>query len=279
VATIRRQDDALSIGRPIPNTQIYLLNSYLQPVPLGIAGELYIGGVGLARGYFNRPDLTAEKFLPHPFCTDPDARLYRTGDLARYRSDGSIEFLGRIDHQVKINGFRIELGEVEVALGTYAAVSQCVVIAREDALAGKRLVAYLVATAGQRPTATELRRYLSAKLPSYLIPAAFVLLDALPLTPNGKLDRRALPAPATPPTEQHPAHAMPRGPVEKQLAQIWAEVLNVTSVSIHDNFFDLGGASIQSLEIIAKAQQLGLPITPELLFRHQTIAELAPELG
>ena len=267
------------IGRPIANTQIYLLDQSQKPVPIGVPGELYIGGVGLARGYFNRPELTAEKFVPDPF--REGERLFRTGDLARYRADGAIEFLGRIDHQVKISGFRIELGEIEVVLGQHPAIKEVVVVAREDVPGNKRLVAYLVSDLqwdGQQEThllIEELRNYLKEKLPHYMIPSAFVFLPALPLMPNGKVNRQALPAPDMTRPNRAESFAPPRNEVEEHLASIWAQVLGIDKVGIHDNFFDLGGASIQSLQIIAKASEVGLQLTPEMLFEHQTIAELA----
>ncbi len=267
------------IGRPIANTQIYLLDQSQNPVPIGVPGELYIGGVGLARGYFNRPELTAEKFVPNPF--REGERLFRTGDLARYRADGAIEFLGRIDHQVKINGFRIELGEIEVVLGQHPAIKEVVVVAREDVPGIKRLVAYLVPALewdGQQEThllIEELRNYLKEKLPHYMIPSAFVFLPVLPLQPNGKVNRQALPAPDMTRPDRAETFAPPRNEVEGHLASIWAQVLGTDKVGIHDNFFDLGGASIQSLQIIAQASEIGLVFTPEMLFEHQTIAELA----
>jgi amino acid adenylation domain-containing protein len=271
-------DPTVPIGFPIANTQIYILNRALEPVPIGVVGELYIGGVGLARGYFNRPELTAEKFIRDPFSKQPGARLFKTGDLARYRPDGAIEFLGRIDHQVKIRGVRIELGEIEVALAHYPAVKDVVVVAREDTPGNKRLVAYLVlkgASQYQRVAIEELRAYLKEKLPQDMIPAAFVFMDTLPTTPNGKVDRAALPAPDAARPELEATFVAPRTPTEGILARIWAEVLGIDRVGIHDNFFDLGGASIQSLQVIAKAGEAGIQLSPELLFEHQTIAELA----
>ncbi|MBE3560030.1 MAG: amino acid adenylation domain-containing protein [Ktedonobacteraceae bacterium] len=281
--TCRRDsaESSVPIGHPIANTQLYILNRTLQPVPVGIAGELHIGGVGLARGYHNRPELTAEKFIPDPFSQQPGARLYKTGDLARYRADGAIEFLGRIDHQVKIRGVRIELGEIETVLAQHPAIKEVVVTARDDT-PGKRLVAYLVpnpAYSGQRPGVEELRAYLKERLPQDMLPAAFVFLEALPISPNGKVDRSALPAPDTARPELEAAFVAPRTPLEEQLARIWAEVLGIDRVGIHDNFFDLGGASIQSLQVIAKAEEAGIHLAPEQIFEHQTIAELAAVAG
>ncbi|QBD78790.1 amino acid adenylation domain-containing protein [Ktedonosporobacter rubrisoli] len=288
------RDLIVPIGRPIANTQIYILDQSQNPVPVGVAGELYIGGVGVARGYFNRPELTAEKFVRDPFSQDPQARLFRTGDLARYRADGAIEFLGRIDHQVKIRGFRIELGEIEAVLAQHPTLKEVVVMAREDTPGNKRLVAYLVPSGQTRATGKQsdstpvqlnpqeaglsieaLRDFLKDKLPYYMVPAAFLFLDSFPLQPNGKVNRKALPAPDTSRPELENAFVAPQTPTEQQLARIWAEVLGIEKVGIHDNFFDLGGASIQSLEIISKVNETGLPLELEMLFEFQTIAELA----
>src|SRR6266567_4488015 len=272
-------DGTVPIGRPIANTQIYILDRLEHPVSIGVPGELYIGGVGVARGYHNRPELTAEKFVRNPFSEDATDRLFRTADLARYRPDGAIEFLGRVDHQVKIRGFRIELGEIEAVLGQHPAIKEVVVLAREDVPGNKRLVAYLVANARRGPTVEDLRGFLKDKLPHYMIPAAFVFLDALPLLTNGKVDRKSLPAPDPLRPKLEEAFVAPRNPVEEVLASIWAQVLGIDKVGIHDNFFDLGGASIQSLQIIAKAGEAGLQLTPEMLFEHQTVAELAAVAG
>jgi len=263
------------IGTPIPNVRVYLLDRYLTLVPPGIDGELHIAGAGLARGYLDRPELTAQQFIPNPFGPDPGARMYRTGDRARWRPDGRLEFLGRLDHQVKVRGFRIELGEIEAVLCDHPAVQHAVVVAGEDDLAQTRLAAYLVCAAAPPPTAGDLRRYLQATLPDYMIPSAFVLLDALPLLPSGKVDHRALPAPHAHPAER-PAWAPPRTPLEEELAHIWSAVLGVEPVGIHDNFFELGGDSILSLQVVARASQAGLRLTPRHLFERPTIAELAP---
>src|SRR5918996_4601570 len=262
------------LGRPIANTQAYLLDRQLQPVPIGVPGELYIGGAGLARGYLHRPELTPEKFLPHPFSEAPGARLYRSGDLARYLLDGNLEFLGRIDQQVKVRGFRIELGEIEACLGGHPGVEDVVVLAREDQPGEKRLVGYVV---GAEVEPDALRGYLQGKLPPYMVPSAFVVLEALPLTPNGKVDRKALPAPEWGGAEG--AYEAPGTPTEELLAGIWAEVLRVERVGRQDNFFALGGDSILSLQIISRAQQAGLQLTPRQLFQHQSIAELAAVAG
>ncbi len=274
----RSQLQMVPIGRPIANIQMYILDSHLYPVPVGATGELHIGGVGLARGYHNRSELTAEKFIRDPFSTKPGARLYKTGDLARYLPDGNIEYLGRLDHQVKIRGFRIELGEIEAVLGQHAAVQETVVIAREDAPGDKRIVAYLVGSGETAPTVSELRSYLKQKLPEYMIPSAFVFLKAMPLSPNGKADRKALPAPDQNRPELNEAFVAPQTESEKILAEIWSEVLEVKQIGIHDNFFELGGDSIRAIQLLARAQKKGLNITLEQLFEQQTIQKLIEKL-
>jgi amino acid adenylation domain-containing protein len=264
------------IGRPIANAQIYLLDSHLQPVPIGIPGELHIGGVGLARGYLNRPDLTAERFIPDPFSAKAGARLYKTGDLARYLPDGNIEFLGRMDDQVKIRGYRIELGEIEAMLGQYPAVESSLVVVREDTPGDRRLVAYLVARPEASFNAMEARKYLKQKLPEYMIPSAFVLLNELPLTPNGKVDRKAVPIPDKRQRDQGRMYREPRTPAEKQIERIWADVLRLDKVSIDDNFFDLGGHSLLATQVVTRLKML-FPneIALRQLFEFPTIAELA----
>ncbi|MFB2880052.1 non-ribosomal peptide synthase/polyketide synthase, partial [Floridanema aerugineum] len=264
----------VAIGRPIANTQIYILDQYLQPVPVCVPGELHIGGAGLARGYLNRPELTNEKFIANPLSNDPNSRLYKTGDLVRYLPDGNIEYLGRIDNQVKIRGFRIELGEIEAILSQHPQVQTAVAIVREDTPGDKRLVAYIVAPAEATPATNELRQYLKAKLPEYMVPSAFVILEALPITPNGKVDRRALPIPESRSGIEVKLVA-PRTPEEKTLTQIWTQVLGVEQIGIHDNFFELGGDSILSIQIITKARQAGLELSVKQLFTNQTIAQLA----
>ncbi|WP_148662958.1 non-ribosomal peptide synthetase, partial [Scytonema hofmannii] len=278
------------IGRPIANTQVYILDKHLQPVPIGVPGELHIGGASLARGYLNRPELTQEKFIPNPLRRSRGAqehrswgvkedqscseRLYKTGDLARFLSDGNIEYLGRIDNQVKIRGFRIELGEIEAVLSQHEHVQSSVVVARVDIPGNKRLVAYIVPQKHVRPTLNELRSFLKEKLPDYMVPSVLVLLESLPLTPNGKVDRRALPIPESR-TGIEDKFVAPRTPVEAKLAEIWAQVLRVEAVGIHDNFFSLGGDSILSIQIIAKAKLVGIELSLKQLFANQTIAELA----
>jgi amino acid adenylation domain-containing protein/non-ribosomal peptide synthase protein (TIGR01720 family) len=260
----------IPIGKAIANIQTYILDTYLQPVPIGVSGELYIGGKGVARGYLNQPQLTAEKFIPNPFSLEVNSRLYKTGDLVRYRSDGKIEIIGRVDHQVKIRGFRIELGEIEAVLSQHPAVQASVVIAEEQ-----RIIAYWVAKQQPAPAISELRHFIGQNLPQYMIPATFVQLAALPLTPNGKVDKKALPVPDYVRPELDQQFIAPRTPVESKLAQIWSEVLRVEQVGIYDNFFDLGGDSILTIQIIAKANQVNLQLTPKQLFQHQNIAELA----
>ena len=231
--------EGILIGRPIANTQIYILDSHLQPVPIGVPGELHIGGAGLALGYLNRPQLTQEKFIPNPFSTDPNSRLYKTGDLARYLNDGNIEYLGRIDNQVKIRGFRIELGEIEAVLVTHPKVRSTVAIAKEDNSLCQRLVAYIVSHS-QPPSTNELRSFLKQKLPDYMVPAVFMFLEALPLNTHGKVDRRALPEPDASliNTENY---IMPSTETEKIIAGVWQKVLQLDRVGINDNFFELGG--------------------------------------
>jgi acyl carrier protein len=232
--------------------------------------------VGLARGYLNRPELTAEKFIPHPFSEQPGARLYKTGDLGRYLPDGNVEFIGRIDRQVKIRGCRIELGEIESVLGQHPAVREAVVLAWEAEPGDKRLVAYVVAADEGAPRSTELRSHLKERLPEYMVPATFVLLEAMPLTPNGKLDHKALPAPEGSRPELGVHHVPPRTPTEELLAEIWAQVLRVERVGIHDNFFELGGHSLLLLQLrscLAQELQRDIPIVD--LFRYPTIASLA----
>ncbi len=263
------------IGRPIANTQVYILDRHQQPVPIGVPGELHIGGASLARGYLNCPELTSEKFIFNPFSDKINTRLYKTGDLVRYLSDGNIEFLRRLDRQVKIRGFRIELSEVETAIASHPAVRETVVMAREDIPGRKYLAAYIVSNHSQALTSSTLRDFLQEKLPSYMVPVAFVMLNALPLTPNGKVDHQALPTPDRASQELETTFVAARTWQEELLARIWCEVLHRPQVSIHDNFFGLGGDSILSILIIAKAKQAGLQLTPKQIFKHQTIAALA----
>jgi acyl carrier protein len=268
------------IGRPLANTQAYLLDCNLQPVPIGVIGELHIGGEGLARGYLDRPEATAEKFIPNPFSAEPGARLYRTGDLGRYLADGNIEFFGRTDLQVKIRGFRIEPGEIETALRAHPAIREAVVIAREDGpgapSTGKRLVAYVVARERPAPSLAELRSFLRQKLPEYMVPSAFMPMDAIPRTPHGKADLRALPPPDPAPAESKGVFAAPGNSIEEETAKIWAQVLGIERVGIHDNFFDLGGHSLIATRIVSRlrdAFDIELPLRS--LFESPTISALA----
>jgi amino acid adenylation domain-containing protein/non-ribosomal peptide synthase protein (TIGR01720 family) len=275
----REQETAPPIGKPLANMQMYAVDRWLNPLPVGVAGELCIGGVGLARGYLTDAALTAEKFVPDPFSGQAGARLYRSGDLVRYRADSEVEYLGRIDHQVKVRGHRIELGEVEAALRRQRGVGEAVVVVREGEEGERRLVAYVVGEGGGSvPEWGELRGRLAEELPSYMVPAAWVELERLPLTPNGKVDRKALPAPDEVRTEQSDTYVAPRTPQEAALAEVWARTLGVERVGIHDNFFELGGDSILSIRVIARAKQRGLSLSPDRLFRHPTVAELAASL-
>jgi acyl-coenzyme A synthetase/AMP-(fatty) acid ligase/acyl carrier protein len=265
------------IGRPIANTRILILDPYLNPVPLGIPGEIYLGGVGLARGYLGRPDLTAERFIPDRFSTVPGERLYRTGDLGRFLDDGAIEYLGRIDHQVKIRGFRIELGEIESVLAGFPGVREVVLLAREDHPGDRRLVAYYVPEPGWGPAAPQLRGYLQSKLPAYMVPAAFVTLESMPLTPNGKVDRRALPVPdMIQEVRRHAERVVPQSPLESLIASICSQVLRVKTIGLHDNFFELGGNSLLATQVVAQVQEI-LPIEIDLrhLFEAPTVFKLA----
>ncbi len=276
---VEEEEREPSIGRPIANTQAYILDTHLQPVPIGITGELYIGGEGLARGYLNRPELTAERFISNPFSQQPDARLYKTGDLARYLPDGNIEFLGRIDHQVKIRGFRIELGEIEAVLRQHPEVREAVVVAWEDTPGDTRLVAYIVATQGQAPAITILRNFLKERLPKYMVPASFVLLEALPLTSNGKVNRRALPAAERSKAKLDESFVAPTQPLHQQLEQIWEDLLDIRPVGVRDNFFDLGGHSLLATRLVDRIERIfGKKIPLATLFAGPTIEQLAVAL-
>lgn len=263
------------IGRPIANTQMYVLDDHLRPVPPGVTGELYIGGDGVARGYLNRPALTAEKFLPDPYSPTPGARFYRTGDRARFRPDGNLEFLGRIDHQVKIRGYRIEPGEVETALLLHPSIAEAVVAVREDKPGERRLVGYVVPTGTEGPGPAELRDFLRQSLPEYLVPAIIVSLGELPLSNGGKVDRRLLPPPAGLRGETTAPSVPPGDGPERILADIWADVLGLDHVGAHDNFFDAGGDSLLALRVVARAREAGLALRPRTLFECQTLARLA----
>jgi amino acid adenylation domain-containing protein len=278
VATPMTNDTSPPIGKPIANTKIYILDTNLHPVPIGVAGELYIGGIGLARGYLRRPDLTAEKFIANPFGDDPKARLYKTGDLARYLPDGNIEFLGRIDNQVKVRGFRIELAEIESVLRQNQAVQETVVVAREDIPGDKRLVAYVVARPNSDLNELDLRNYLKNKLPDFMVPAVFVILGELPLTPNGKVDYRALPRlEGRGQLEQE--FIAPRTETERCITNVWRETLHVSEIGVHDNFFELGGHSLLATQVISRLRNTyGLEIPLNVLFRFPTVSALAKHI-
>jgi len=275
---VEREDEkAVVIGRPVSNTQAYVLDAAMQPVPVGVTGELYLGGEGLARGYWRRPEQTAERFVPNPFSGEQGERLYRTGDLVRYLADGNLEFIGRSDEQVKVRGFRIELGEIESVLGTHPAVREVVVTAREDAPGDKRLVAYVVMDqAAEAANSNQLRVYLKQRLPEYMVPSDFVTLTELPLTPNGKVDRKALPAPEHSGREDVSGYVPARTPVEEVLSGIWEQVLRVERVGVHENFFELGGHSLLATQVISRIREafrVELPL--RVIFESPTVVEQA----
>jgi amino acid adenylation domain-containing protein len=267
------------IGRPLGNTQIYLLDAALQPVPVGVAGELYIGGEGVGRGYLHRPELTAERFIPDPFSRKSGQRLYRTGDLARYLPDGNIEFLGRVDQQVKLRGYRIELGEIDAALLEHQAVNDCIAVICTQSSGEQMLVAYIVPEEKDAFPVSDVRRHLKEQLPEYMVPKVLMTIDKLPLNVNGKVDRRQLPSPEKSQPETAASYVEPRNPVEDVLAGIWNETLGMERIGVYDNFFDLGGHSLLITKVISRIHALlsvTLPITS--LFQSPTIAELAQML-
>ena len=277
----RRENDRryVPIGRPVANTQIYVLDGNLQPAPIGVPGELHIGGRQVGRGYHNRPELTAERFIPDPFIPNPNSRLYKTGDLCRWLPDGSVEYLGRNDFQVKIRGFRIELGEIEARLAACPGVREAAVIAREDHPGDQRLVAYVVVQDQSELPVADLREQLGTVLPEYMVPAAFVGLPALPLTPSGKLDRKALPAP-DPEAFSTQAYELPKGPIEEALAETWSDVLGVARVGRHDDFFALGGHSLLATQVMSRmVRDMGVELPLRSLFESPTVAELAERIG
>ncbi|WP_224242167.1 non-ribosomal peptide synthetase [Hyalangium gracile] len=263
------------IGRPIAHTSVYVLDPAMNPVPVGVPGELYLGGVGLAHGYWNAPELTAQKFVPNPFQDGLSERLYRTGDLVRYLPDGNVEFLGRVDHQVKIRGFRIELGEIETALRAHPALAEAAVLLRVSPEGDKRLVAYVLPRQGETVTVLQLRAFLQQTLPEYMLPATFVLLTRMPLTATGKIDRAALPVPDLARLELGEAYEAPRNDIERAIAEVWGEVLGIERVGIHDNYFALGGDSILSIRVLALLKERGLEASLMQLFAQKTVAELA----
>lgn len=273
------------IGGPIPDLRLYVLDRRMHMVPMGVPGELYVGGAGLARGYLNRAELTAERFVPDPFSNMPGERLYRTGDLVRVRGRGELEYLGRIDQQVKVRGYRIELGEIEAVLQRHPGVREAVVVVQEESRGAgaqaeegagyKRLVAYVIRSQEEVSGMSELRRFVKERLPDYMVPAVIVALNKLPLNPNGKVDRSALPAPEAVQLDEMEHYIAPRTPQEEMLAAIWAQVLRLERVGVHDNFFELGGDSILSMQIVTRARQAQMQITPKQIFQYQTIAELA----
>jgi acyl-coenzyme A synthetase/AMP-(fatty) acid ligase len=267
---------SIPIGRPIANTRVYILDPRLNPVPIGTIGEIYIGGEGLAQGYLNDAELTTAKFIPNHFLTGPHQRLYRTGDRGRWLPTGNIEFIGRVDSQVKVRGYRIELGEIEAILAQHPSIEESVVLAREDTAHALRIVAYIVGAGGVKLPAHELRKFLLQKLPEYMVPSAFMFLESLPLAANGKLDRKALPAPDQSNPELKGTYTAPRTPTEELLAGIWAIVLKLDKVGIHDNFFELGGHSLLATQVISRIRdtfRFDLPLRQ--LFEAPTIYGLA----
>lgn len=279
VKKVELGEGQVSIGKPIANTQIYILDVHLQPVPIGALGELYIGGDGLSRGYLKRPELNAEKFIPNPFSDQSDARLYRTGDLARYLPNGDIEFYGRIDHQVKVRGYRIELGEIEHVLNEHPDVNQTVVIVREDEPQDQRIVAYYVAKPDRQPLLDDLRHHLRASLPDYMIPTAFVLLDTFPLLPNGKIDRRSLPVPDRSHQNITESYVPPRTSVERTITSVWEDVLRIDQIGIHDDFFELGGHSLLVMQVISRInEELDIELPMRTLFEETTVEDLAQKI-
>jgi amino acid adenylation domain-containing protein len=276
---VTQDSGSVTIGPPIANTQFYVLDSNLQPSPMGVAGELYIGGEGVARGYYKRPELTSERFLANPFSANTGARIYRTGDQVRRLKDGHFEFLGRLDGQIKLRGFRIELGEIETAISQHPAVKEAVVLVREDVPGDKRLVAYLTPNPGGTPAPSVFREFLLPRLPDYMIPAAFLTLPSLPLTPNGKVDRKALPAPDWA-NQKRTAQFVEAGtPEEKKMAEIWAEVLRLDKVGMEDNLFELGADSLHVFQIVARANKAGIAVKPRQILQFRTIAAVFEELA
>jgi hypothetical protein len=274
---LEEEMSCVPIGRPIANTQMYVLDGSLRPVPVGVEGEIYIGGVGVARGYWKRPELTAERFLRDPFSAEPKAQLYRTGDLGRFRADGNIEYLGRNDHQVKIRGYRIELEEIQSQLARVEGVREAVVLERQDVSGEKRLVAYYTTDAASIPDVESLRAHLQRELPPYMVPAAYVRLERLPLTANGKLDRKAFPAPDGDAYGRRHYEA-PQGELETTVAEIWRQLLQVEQVGRHDNFFELGGHSLLAVTLIRRLRQMGLHPHARAVFAATTLQKFSETL-
>jgi amino acid adenylation domain-containing protein len=275
IASFPSEGSDVPIGQPISNVQVYLLDSHLQPVPVGTPGELYIGGRGVTRGYFNAPELTAERFLPDPFIAEPGARLYRSGDLARYLPNGTLEFLGRADHQIKLRGFRIEPGEVEAVLAQHSDVREALVMAREDIPEQKRLVAYVVPHHAQTALHEELRSFAQERLPEYMVPSLFVMLERFPLTPNGKIDRGALPVPTTR-SGLAESFVAPRTSIEQLLAQMWSELLQIDQISVYDNLFALGVHSLLMAQVVSRIRMVfHVELSISVLLKRPSIAEIA----
>ena len=271
---LARFHGGIPIGRPIGNTRVFVFDREMNPVPIGVTGELYAGGDGLARGYLGQPDLTAEVFLPDPNAEEPGSRLYRTGDLVRYRAGGNIEFIGRTDHQIKLRGYRIEIEEIETALAAHAEVRQCAVVVKEDQAGERGLVAYVALHLQDTPA--DLRSYLKQRLPDYMIPARFVMMEALPLTPRGKIDRGALPDPPHDRTAKTAAFVPPGNVVEEVLALMFAELLDLEPVGVHDNFFELGGHSLLATQLVTRVRKtfhVDLPL--RTFFEAPTVAALS----
>ncbi|HEX2094786.1 MAG TPA: amino acid adenylation domain-containing protein, partial [Longimicrobiaceae bacterium] len=273
---VDRESGRVEVGRPVANTRAYVLDGGLEPVPVGVPGELYLAGDGLARGYLDRPEMTAERFLPDPFSPEPGARMYRVGDRARWLPHGALEYLGRLDHQVKVRGFRVEPAEIEAALVALPGVREAVVVARAEGDAPARLVAYLVPREGEAPDPAEIRAALRESLPAHMVPSAYVVLDAFPLSPNGKIDRRTLPAPDRVSAAGSGAGVGPRTPVEEEVARIWAEALELEEVGVEDDFFELGGHSLLAVRVAARVgDAFGVEVGVRDLFHARTVAGLA----
>jgi acyl-coenzyme A synthetase/AMP-(fatty) acid ligase/acyl carrier protein len=270
---------SVPIGKPIANTQLYILDRYKNPVPVGVTGELYIGGAGVARGYLNRPELNKERFIVDQISGQIDSRLYKTGDLARYRKDGILEYLGRVDNQVKVRGYRIELGEIEATLASDPRVKSCAVLVREDEPGNKQLVGYVVAREGQAPTAEDLQQFVKQKLPEYMAPSQFVFLASIPLTTNGKVDRKALPAPTYGNVSEGKDFAAPQTETQKAIADIWSKLMKLERIGIHDDFFDFGGHSLMAMKMVSQIEErfgISLPLADFL--EEPTIAGLAKKV-